>query len=208
MRRALNYAAVLLLMLLGVCPQIALVCESFGCAVGPTFWLWFLAVAFCLWFSACIEWGLLLGMPVSAGLLYAAYRRFSGDAINELRDLADRIAGAYYTQYYARGAQYRYLELTEDHSFVLLLFGFLLLAYLASSLTSRSGRRITCLLGTLPFFAGCLAVNGSPGYAPVVAMLLFWALLLAVCWQAAGAISRRGPAAGSCFWPARRCCCF
>ena len=179
MKRALNYAAVLLLMLLGVCPQLALICESFGCGVGRYFWLWFLAVALCLWFSACFEWGLLLGMPAAAGLLYAAYRYFHGEPLNELRDLADRIAGAYYTQYYASGAQYRYLDLTEDHSFLLLLLGFLLTAYLASALTTRSGRRGMGLLGTLPFFAGCLAVNGTPDYAPVVAMLLFWALLLA-----------------------------
>ena len=39
MKRALNYAAVLLLMLLGVCPQLALICESFGCGVGRYFWL-------------------------------------------------------------------------------------------------------------------------------------------------------------------------
>lgn len=178
-KKTVNRLSVLFLMLLGVLPQIALIVQSMDCGVHGRLWLWLLGAALCLWVSACFHRGLLLGMPASAALLYAASRYFDANPITQLDDLIDRFSGAYYTGFLYKGSSYSYLRSVEDHSFLLLLIAFLLMAYLSSALTSGGGRRFMCLLGSIPLPAACLAVNGRPPYAPIVAMLLFWALVLA-----------------------------
>ena len=178
-KKTVNRLSVLFLMLLGVLPQIALIVQSMDCGVHGRLWLWLLGAALCLWVSACFHRGLLLGIPASAALLYAASRYFDANPITQLDDLIDRFSGAYYTSFLYNGSPYQYLHSVEDHSFLLLLIAFLLLAYLSSALTSSGGRRFMCLLGSVPLPAACLAVNGRPSYAPVVALLLFWALVLA-----------------------------
>lgn len=178
MKRSLNRLSVLLLMLLGVLPQITLLAESLELKAAPLLWLWILGAAVGLWICTCFRRGILLGMPLSAALLYAAFRFFETEPLAELDDLADKFSGAFYLHFYAPNGSYDYTNLVEDHSFLLLLIAFLLLAYLSSSLTSRSGRRFTSLLGTIPLTAVCLSVNGAPSYTPVVGMLLFWGLVL------------------------------
>ena len=174
-----NRLSVFYLMLLGTLPQIALLAESLELFMDSRLWYWILAAAFCLWISACFRRGILLGMPACAALLYAAYRHYESSPLTELDDLMDKFSGALYTHYYAGDGSYSYLNASQDHSFLLLLIAFLLLAYLSSALSSRSGRPFMCLLGTIPLFAACLSVNGLPSYGPVVGMLLFWALVLA-----------------------------
>ena len=179
MRKTYNRLSVLFLMLLGVLPQIALTAQSMDCGVDGSLWLWLLGAALCLWVCACFRRGLLIGIPASAALLYFASRCFEPNAVTQLDDLIDRFSGAYYTVFLYRGSEYEYLRAAEDHSFLLLLIAFLLMAYLSSALTSSGGRRFMCLLGSVPLPAACLAVNGRPSYAPVIALLLFWALVLA-----------------------------
>ena len=178
-KRALNRMSVLFLMLLGTLPQLALLTRTLELGADDRLWLWVLGAALCLWVSACFHRGLLLGMPAAALLLYRAYVFFDAAPITELDDLIDKLSGAYYTAYLAPNGAYSYLHAVEDHSFLLLLIAFLLLAYLSSGLTAQSGRRFLCFLGSVPLTALCLAINGMPDYAPVVAILLFWALILA-----------------------------
>lgn len=178
MKQLLNRLAVLFMMLLGVLPQIALLVESLELGVQPHLWLWLLALALCLWISACFHRGILLGMPGAALLLYEANRFLDAAPIKELDDAVDKFSGAYYLHYYDNAGSYTYLNAVEDHSFLLLLLACLLFAYLSSALTSRSGRRIMCLIGSVPLPAACLAVNGVPGYAVIVALLLFWSILM------------------------------
>ena len=178
MKRAANRLSVLFLMLLGTLPQLMLAAESLELAARPRLWLWILGLSVCLWLCACFRHGLLLGMSAAAALLYAAYQVFDAKPINELDDFVDRFTGAYYQQFNAGEGSYSFLDAAQDHSFLLLLLAFLLLAYLSSALTSRGGRRFMCLLGSVPLPAACLAINGLPSYAPIVALLLFWALVL------------------------------
>ena len=96
----------------------------------------------------------------------------------ELTDFFDRITGVYYEHYYAIGSKYPYAAAVDSHSFILLLAVFLLSAYVSMSLTSKSGRTVFSLLGSLPVFAGCIAVNGRPSVFVIVCLMLFWALLL------------------------------
>ena len=173
MKKAWNRLSVLALMLLGVLPQLAIAAESLELGVRPRLWLWIGGLALCLWICACFRRGILVGMPAAAALLYAAYRVMDANPLTELDDAADRFVGAYYLNYHSSGANYSYLNAAEDHSFLLLLAAFLLLAYLSSALTTRSGRKTMCFLGTVPLTAGCLAVNGTPSYIPAVAILLF-----------------------------------
>lgn len=178
LNKAVNRASVLFLLLLGVLPQLSLLCSALAFDVHPRLWLWILAAALCLWISACFRRGLLVGMPAAALLLYRAYLFFDPNPITELDDLIDKFSGAYFHAYVAPDAPYSYLNAVEDHSFVLLLLAFLLFAYLGSGLTTRYGRRFLCFLGTLPLPAAILAVNGLVPAAPVLALLLFWALVL------------------------------
>ena len=176
--KLLNRVSILFLLLLGVLPQLSLLCTTLELGVHPRLWLWIAGAALCLWVCACFRRGLLLGMPAAALLLYEAYRFFDANPVTEMDDLIDKFSGAYFHSYIAPNASYSYLNAVEDHSFVLLLIAFLLLAYLASGLTAGSGRRFLCFLGTVPLFGACLSVNGFAAAAPVVAMLLFWALIL------------------------------
>jgi len=176
--KLVNRVSVLFLLLLGVLPQLSLLCSTLELGVHPRLWLWIAGAALCLWVCACFRRGLLLGMPAAALLLYEAYRFFDANPITEMDDLIDKFSGAYFHAYIAPDATYSYLNAVEDHSFVLLLIAFLLLAYLASGLTAGSGRCFLCFLGTAPMFGACLSVNGFALTAPVVAMLLFWALIL------------------------------
>lgn len=176
--KTIDRVSVLFLLLLGVLPQLSLLCQTLELGVHPRLWLWIAGAALCLWVCACFRRGLLLGMPASALLLYEAYRFFDAVPITEMDDLIDKFSGAYFRSYIAPDASYTYLNAVEDHSFVLLLIAFLLLAYLASGLTARSGRRFLCFLGTVPVVGACLSVNGFAPTAPVVAVLLFWALIL------------------------------
>ena len=178
MRQLLNRLAVLFMMLLGVIPQLALLTESLQLGIQPHLWLWLLGLALCFWISACFRRGILVGMPCAALLLFEAQRILDAAPIKELDDAVDKFSGAYYLHYYNTSGSYSYLNAVEDHSFLLLLLACLLFAYLSSALTSRSGRRIMCLIGTVPLSAACLAVNGLPGYAVIVAILLFWSILM------------------------------
>ncbi len=178
MKRSLNRIAVLFLMLLGVIPQLVLLTETLELGVRPGLALWLLGLALCLWISACFRRGILIGMPGAAILLYEASRILDAAPIKELDDAVDKFSGAYYLHYYSGAGSYNYLNAVEDHSFLLLLLACLLFAYLSSALTSRSGRRVMCLIGTVPLPLACLSVNGLPGYTVMVALLLFWSMVM------------------------------
>ena len=178
MNKHFNRAATLFLELMGVYSLLALILETLDCHVSGGFVLWAVALCLTTWFSACYRRGLLIGMPLAALLLYLVYQNFGANPVAQLNDLFDRITGVYYEHFYAPGSSYPYLNAVSDHSMILLFLAFLFSAYLASSLTTRSGRIFMVLLGTAPFFAMCLSANGRPSYAPVVCMILFWVLVL------------------------------
>lgn len=177
MNRHWNRASILFLLLLGILSQIRMIVESFGCVIEGSAYYWILALCLCVWIAACFSRGLLLGMPLSALILYAAYRYYDCDPAVQLADFFDRVAGAFYEHIYSPGNAFAYTESATSHSLILILLAFLLAAYLSSALTSRGGRILLSLLGSVPIFIGCLAVNGIPSVSIVVPMLLFWILL-------------------------------
>lgn len=176
--RFLNRFVNLVLLILCILPLAALIADSFALITDKRFMLWAAGICLLMWLAANFRHGFLPGFLLSALLLYLAYRFYHADLRLELTDFFDRITGVYYEHYYAIGSKYPYAAAVDSHSFILLLAVFLLSAYVSMSLTSKSGRTVFSLLGSLPVFAGCIAVNGRPSVFVIVCLMLFWALLL------------------------------
>ena len=176
--RFLNRFVNLILLILCILPLAALIADSFALITDKRFMLWAAGICLLMWLSANFRHGFFPGFLLSALLLYLAYRFYHADLRLELTDFFDRITGVYYEHYYAIGSKYPYAAAVDSHSFILLLAVFLLSAYVSMSLTSKSGRTVFSLLGSLPVFAGCIAVNGRPSVFVIVCLMLFWALLL------------------------------
>ena len=176
--RFLNRFVNLILLILCILPLAALIADSFALITDKRFMLWATGICLLMWMAANFRHGFLPGFLLSALLLYLAYRFYHADLRLELTDFFDRITGVYYEHYYAIGSKYPYAAAVDSHSFILLLAVFLLSAYVSMSLTSKSGRTVFSLLGSLPVFAGCIAVNGRPSVFVIICLMLFWALLL------------------------------
>ena len=176
--RFLNRFVNLVLLNLCILPLAALIADSFALITDKRFMLWAAGVCLLMWLAANFRHGFFPGFLLSALLLYLAYRFYHADLRLELTDFFDRITGVYYEHYYAIGSKYPYAAAVDSHSFILLLAVFLLSAYVSMSLTSKSGRTVFSLLGSLPVFAGCIAVNGRPSVFVIICLMLFWALLL------------------------------
>ena len=174
----MNRLSNLLLLCLCSCCQLTILRDSFGCHTEPKIWLWLLLLCALLWVSASFRRGIWIGMPLSAIVLLLAFRSCDANPGLELRDLIDRIAGAFYTHITHPGDAYPYADAVSSHTFVLLLLGFLLAAYLTTALHSRNLRISLSLLETLPIFTACVMVNGEMPALAVFGMLLFWFLLL------------------------------
>ena len=177
MNKVLNRGVCLLLLFLYSFSLLALIIQSIGCSVQPAFYLWTALLCISTWYTTCTRSGMLIGLPVSALILFAASRVFPSDLSLQLSDVLDRLTGAYMEQIVYPGEAYAYLNGTADHSLLLLLFIFLLASYMGAAVSSRSGRVGLALLGSVPFFVTCLAVSSFPPVLPVFGMLLFWFLL-------------------------------
>lgn len=176
--RFLNRFVNLILLILCILPLAALIADSFALITDKRFMLWAAGICLLMWLAANFRHGFLPGFLLSALLLYLAYRFYHADLRLELTDFFDRLTGVYYEHYYAIGSKYPFAAAVDSHSFILLLAVFLLSAYVSMSLTSKNGRTVFSLLGSLPVFAGCIAVNGRPSVFVIVCLMLFWALLL------------------------------
>ena len=175
----LNRLSNLFLLCLCSCCQLLIIRDSFGCQTAPSMWLWLLLLCALLWISTSFHRGIWIGMPLSAFLLLLVFRSYDANPGLELRDLIDRISAAFYTHVTHPGEVYPYANAAASHSFVLLLLGFFLAAYLTTALHSRSLRISLSMLETLPIFTACVMVNSDMPALPTLGMLLFWFLLLA-----------------------------
>lgn len=178
MNRFVNRFSNLLLILLYILPQIFLIIDSFGFVADDRLPLWIAALCLSVWVAASFRHGIFLSLPASALILYFAYRQCAVDLAAELADFFDKLTGAYYVHFYSPGSTYSYAYSSETHTLILLFLAFLLASYLSTALTSKNGRVLLSLLGTLPVFIGCIAVNGYPRPPVIFCLLLFWFLLL------------------------------
>lgn len=178
MNKVMNRAAALALLLLFVFSQGYLIAGSFGIRVGSAAPLWILALCVSVWLADVFRHGIFLSLPLSAGLLYGAYRFYSPELSTELADVLDRLAGAYYEHFYAPDSSYVYANSAQSHDMVFIFFAFLIASYMITALTSKSARISLSLLGSVPLFAFCIGITGHPDPLLIVGMLLFWVLLL------------------------------
>lgn len=196
MNRSLNRASCLFLLLLYIFPITYLMAESFNCTLDRLTPVWLLLLCLAAWISADFRHGIFIGLPTSLLLLYLIYRNSCQLLSEQLKDVFDKMVGAYYEHFYAVGKTYTFADAVPDHSLVFLLLAFLLAFYLATALTSGKGRILFALIGTVPPFFFSLAVTGLPNPALILCLMLFLTLLLVSGerYDPGGAASRAIPA--------------
>ena len=174
MNQLINRFVNLLLLLLGIESLCKLLEESFSLQLPPATYIWLALLCLLLWFASGFRYGLFLGMPASAAVLYYLYHTYSFDLLSELREVLEHISIVYYGQF--SGEQLSSVEQssTGNHMFAVLLVFFILAAFVSTALTSGSFRVSLSMLATLPLFAICIAVNGKPSILPVIGTFLFW----------------------------------
>ena len=177
-KRWIDDLSVLALLLLSVFSLVSLIADSFSCITRPALYLWLAGVCAILWGTANFKRGLILGLPLLAATLYAAFRLLREDPVAELADLTGRITAAFYEHVIMPGSVYPLTSTIGSHVLILLFIGTILAAFLAVALSARPYWTVLSLLATLPFFAGCIVVNGEPPILSCAGLVLFWILIL------------------------------
>ena len=179
MRKTLNRLVILALLLLFTFSQLFLIRDTIGCSVDALFPLWVIAICLGNWLTTCAKRGLWFGLPLTALLLFAAYRYYQADLMLQVNDLFDKITGVYMERVAYPGDTYAYLNAASDHSLLFIFLAFLFSSYMSSAITAHSARLLLAMLGGLPFTLACIAVNLHPPIWTVVGLLLFFFLLAA-----------------------------
>ena len=178
MNRHLNRGANLFLLILGMESIGALIGESFFLRLPDETWLWLGLLCLLLWISTSFRFGLLFGMPGSAAVFYYLYQHHTVDLEAQLKDVVDHVSAAYFGQFGSTSAAYTYESLAENHMLAVLLILFMIAAFVSTALISGSFRVTLALLATVPLFAVCIAVNGTPSVKPALGCFLFWCGLM------------------------------
>ena len=174
MNAHLNKAANFILLLLGMESLCILIRDSFSLLLPPETFLWLALICLFLWLSASFRHGILIGMPLNAGILYYLYHYRCENLLTEFQDILEHINAAYYSHYSESNAALNWQSVVNSHMTAVLFLFFLLSAFIAVTLTSGGFRVSLSVLATIPLFAVCIAINGVPSVAPVIGMLLFW----------------------------------
>ena len=172
MNRHLNRFANLVILELSMLSLCALVRDSFSLLLPSEAFLWLGLLCGLLWIAESFRYGALIGLPFSAAVLWYLYQNRSVDLIVEAQDLLERISAVYYGHYSASSAAASVEGLSGNHMVVLLFIFFILAAFVSTALCSGSFRVSLVVLATVPLFALCIAVNGSPKILPVLGFLL------------------------------------
>ena len=172
MNRHLNRFANLVILELSMLSLCALIRDSFALVLPSEAFLWLALLCLLLWIAESFRFGALIGLPFSAAVLWYLYQNRSVDVIAEAQDLLERISTVYYGHYSASNAAVSVEGLSGNHMVVLLFVFFILAAFVSTALCSGSFRVSLVVLATVPLFALCIAVNGTPKILPVLGFLL------------------------------------
>ena len=172
MNRHLNRFANLVILELSMLSLCALVRDSFALVLPSEAFLWLGLLCGLLWIAESFRYGALIGLPFSAAVLWYLYQNRSVDLIAEAQDLLERISAVYYGHYSASSAAASVEGFSGNHMVVLLFVFFILAAFVSTALCSGSFRVSLVMLATVPLFALCIAVNGTPKIFPVLGFLL------------------------------------
>lgn len=174
MNEHLNRTANFFLLLLGMESLCLLISDSFDLLLASESFIWLALICLFLWISASFRRGILIGMPLNAGVLYYLYHYRCDNLLAELQDVLEHVNAAYYGHFSGSGSTVSMQSNVESHMTAMLFLFFLLSAFVSVALTSGGFRVSLSTLATLPLFAVCIAINGSPSIAPILGMLLFW----------------------------------
>ena len=174
MNEHVNRATSLGLLLLGTSSICALIITTFSLQASPQIYWWLALLCVLIWIAVVFRKGFLIGMPLSAAVLFFLYRCRSDDLGAELQDLMDAVSSAYFSSFGNSSAEEVFEPAVSSHMVALLLILFLITAFISVSLSAGNFRITLVLLGTLPVFCLCIAVNGTPPVLPVLGMFLFW----------------------------------
>ena len=172
MNRHLNRFANLVILELSMLSLCALIRDSFALVLPSEAFLWLGLLCGLLWIAESFRYGALIGLPFSAAVLWYLYQNRSVDLIAEAQDLLERISAVYYGHYSTSNAAASVEGLSGNHMVVLLFVFFILAAFVSTALCSGSFRVSLVVLATVPLFALCIAVNGTPKILPVLGFLL------------------------------------
>ena len=172
MNRHLNRFANLFVLLLCMLSLCALARDSFSLLLPDETFLWLALLCLLLWLATTFRRGVLIGLPLSALVLWYLYQERSFDLLTEMKDMLDRISSVYYGSYSTTNALITADGAAGNHMVGILFIFFVLAAFVAAALGSGSFRVSLTILGTLPVFALCIAVNGTPQIFPVLGYLL------------------------------------
>ena len=172
MNRHLNRFANLFVLLLCMLSLCALARDSFSLLLPDETFLWLALLCLLLWLATTFRRGVLIGLPLSALVLWYLYQERSFDLLTEMKDMLDRISSVYYGSYATTNALITADGAAGNHMVGILFIFFVLAAFVAAALGSGSFRVSLTILGTLPVFALCIAVNGTPQIFPVLGYLL------------------------------------
>ncbi len=173
MNKALNLLSHLVLLLLGVLSIGALMVETFSVSVPRETWLWIVLLCTLLWLASVFRRGILVGMPLSALVLWYLYKADEEDLLLELNDLLEHVNASYFGHFSSSGSVYLYTDQAQAHMTAVILVLFLIAAFFTVALASGSFRVSLVHLVVIPLFALCLVVNGKPPVLPVLGIILF-----------------------------------
>ena len=174
MNEHVNRVTCLGLLLLGMTSLCSLLLSTFSLLASKQIYGWLALLCVLLWISVVFHKGFLLGMPFSAAVLFVLYRFYCEDLGAELGDLLDAVTNAYYSSFSNAVSDGPFQPAVASHMVALLFILFLFTAFIAVSLTAGNFRITLVLLGTLPVFCLCIAVNGAPPVFPILGLMLFW----------------------------------
>ena len=170
----MNRIVNLFLLLVGVLSLAFLITDTFGLLFPQAGYLWAALLCSLLWLCAAFRRGPFIGMPLCAFLLWYLYQYQSTDLLAELRDMADCVGFTYFRNFSSSAGEYTFTPQVASHMTALLFFLFLITAFTAVSMHAGGLRISLSLLGTMPFAAICIAVNGSPPPLAIMGLAVFW----------------------------------
>ena len=96
MNEHLNRTANLLLLLLGMESLCLLISDSFYLLLSSESFIWLGLICLLLWISSSFRHGILIGMPLNAGILFYLYHYRCENLLDELQDALEHVNAAYY----------------------------------------------------------------------------------------------------------------
>ena len=176
MTKIINRSAALFLLMLVSIPLALLIVQTFSLEVDPSLPYWLAGLCVILWFGSFGRLRFFISMGLSLMLILGAFYLYSEDLTQEFGVLISQIHDVYYN--YLTGVSIDATQGQLPSTALVLLVFFVIIYYLSQTLLASRGRIALTMLGYLPLFLCCAAVNGHMKPNLVFAVILFTILLI------------------------------